>query len=86
MLNSEVVACYGQGCTLLRSDITTLRIDVDQSSNVVEGWALLLNVLEFGEDSKPSKLYMGIQHSVSLYFYFFISTYFFLSNDVLFTF
>ncbi|KAH9617495.1 hypothetical protein KSS87_020154, partial [Heliosperma pusillum] len=58
----EVVAVYGDGRSLTRGDILSLRPTVPVNTVVIECWALILNHIEHTEKSETSLMFFGIGH------------------------
>ncbi|KAH9604351.1 hypothetical protein KSS87_009655, partial [Heliosperma pusillum] len=56
----EVVAVYGDGRSLTRGDILSLRPTVPVNTAVIECWALILNHIEHTEKSETSLMFFGI--------------------------
>ncbi|KAH9605300.1 hypothetical protein KSS87_009939, partial [Heliosperma pusillum] len=61
----EVVAVYGDGRSLTRGDILSLRPTVPVNTAVIECWALILNHIEHTEKSETSLMFFGIGHMAS---------------------
>ncbi|KAH9607935.1 hypothetical protein KSS87_006595 [Heliosperma pusillum] len=58
----EVVAYFGDGRSLTRGDILSLRPTVYVNTVVIECWALILNHIEHTEKSETSLMFFGIGH------------------------
>ncbi|KAH9608229.1 hypothetical protein KSS87_012620, partial [Heliosperma pusillum] len=58
----EVVAVFGDGRSLIRGDILSLRPTVPVNTAVIECWALILNHIEHTEKSETSLMFFGIGH------------------------
>ncbi|KAH9610215.1 hypothetical protein KSS87_001935, partial [Heliosperma pusillum] len=61
----EVVAVFGDGRSLIRGDILSLRPTVPVNTAVIECWALILNHIEHTEKSETSLMFIGIGHMAS---------------------
>ncbi|KAH9612315.1 hypothetical protein KSS87_022773, partial [Heliosperma pusillum] len=58
----EVAAVFGDGRSLTRGDILSLRPTVPVNTAVIECWALILNHIEHTEKSETSLMFFGIGH------------------------